>query len=51
MASPESGWKVGRDHRLRWIELLQLNLVDTDTGAIGIDNVLRQFLHCLLVRQ
>jgi hypothetical protein len=32
----------------RWIDLLQLDLVDTDPGAIGIENVLHQFLHRLL---
>src|SRR5262249_26808943 len=27
--------------------LLQLDLIDTDAGAIGIKNILRQFLHRL----
>jgi hypothetical protein len=34
---------------LGWrIDLQQLNLVDTDTGAIGIENLLHQSLHRLL---
>src|SRR5262252_10363796 len=40
---PECVYDLGRR-----IDPLQLNLVDTDTGAIGIENLLHQFLYRLL---
>src|SRR5262249_30172930 len=39
---PESVYDLSRR-----IDLLQLDLIDTDAGAIGIKNALRQFLHRL----